>query len=332
MNTNMIARRLYLPLFYANRMILHSGGPENHGDLFDAEYRLMEEILKHHHLPPLQQNLEHLFNFCEGSLSIDSCEELLQNAGEQYLLSQPKLMTDLLESIRSGTMNIYNGLVEMNVPTYVYFVFICEQFRDGKTTIENVLNDIRLIGEHPILHEMLVYLQTIDEPDGMLMYKELQTSGLLLHNRFLEMTETEDEIRIANLNILEVVGDAEMQAALLVQHDGFNEGEPFAIQLEVAQMLKLVEVRMVDYALEKIMADLQDKKPAYAHVFKAEEYDIKAVVAATCVLVQIPIESNDGTFAPTFRLLELIPTQTNEYCFVEKIRSNWSGDMPPEMI
>jgi hypothetical protein len=331
MKDNFFIQRQYAKLFYAYHILSNSGGPEKQGTLFEFEHNLMCEILQRHYLPPSQDYLNYLFDYCDKEINLDTCEAKLKEESEKYLSSKPQIRIEILRSMKEGLVSIHSGLIEMNVETYVYFVFICEVFCKDAVGIDEVLKEIQIIEKKPLLHEMIYFLQSSDEPKNTLMYKELKAAGLNFIDKFLNVAEPNDVISLTELDLISVIGFSNLACAILVKHSFYNNGLPMHISLHITQLFHLIEAKPVEFVVERLMSYFTGKETFESYSLTADEFRERITVVANC---HLELRNTYGQFSDeykSYKLINIEPTLTGEILQIESIQKKSLGYFPPEL-
>ncbi len=261
--------------------------------------------------------------------SIKTTKDLLQEASEEYLLSKPTLINEVLTSVRDGTISPFNALTELNFITSDYACFICEQLFEMNAFVEDVKNDLLIIEKQPELSELLFLLKSFENPDKLAVFKYVLNSGLRFCNQYLNLTQPDDFLIIQDVYILKVMADPELNIFILAKHETFNEGIPFSLNMNIFDFFNSCNANDPSFFLiEKLlMSERKNRKKIITFCFESYGMEVMLNTPVRVFLLQKMLSED---YANSYQFLEF--TEMPLKYTTKPINIKRRGDMPDETM
>jgi len=325
MDEDILFERLYLATTIMNK----KGGPEKCGYLFDLQIEIMDKILENYHLPKSRKYQNILFDFIDREHNITEARNLLIKAREAYLISRPVLISELLESVKTGSISSYDALIDMNYHTHSYSCFVCDLLTKNQVKIQDVKNDLSIIEKSPELAEILFWLHNSDSPHTSPSYSIIEKSGLRLHKKYLSVIEEHETISVSNIQIIQVMADPKLNIHFLASHPHFNEGILFTIDLDIYTLISTCRIHHPTYLfIEKILQNESTKRKKNI-IWDFTDFGDKVVISNKLkIYKREPPESNE--FAQSYLLVSF--AKEGPIYNVTPVERKFKGDMPDETL
>jgi len=132
------------------------GGPTEDGTLFEEILNLQDSILKIFGLPGFPEYEKYIsFDKFPSDMNLDKIILLLHGAAAAYLLSPIKSDLQYLRDAQDFKKDGFLVLPELKIATHIYTIFVYEKILlKKKDTVENILQELRLVNEPDILDSL----------------------------------------------------------------------------------------------------------------------------------------------------------------------------------
>ena len=280
------------------------------GELFDEEIILREEIFKHFYLPGQSKHLDIIFKYVDDDLSFSEMMAALQKESDEYLLSSPKSIEQILVMIQNGKLAKHDALGEIGISPSTYAIFIFEKLEDD-ADIKLILNDIQLIIKHEHLTEKIFMLKSMDNPLDHYLYSELSSLGLCFLDDYLEIKTYENITIIHGFHVEEILFDKNMVVFLLCYTNDDEYKGLFTLDILLSEIIEIFIDKGVETSLlinEMIKRRKADEdfyviktKDLYGDFIKVENRNL--IADASYLLDEI---FDDNEYAKKYKFIQLV--------------------------